>query len=135
MATRLGLSARPTIVDLIGQLGLLEAMLPSFPLDHYLTLHEPTQALGDILNVISRAKDELVLPRGLRALADQMPDANDDQPRRAWRRAARTDRRTLSGSDAGVSVPMSNTVLRNRTEKISARDRRDCQGLLPACGR
>lgn len=76
---RLGLSANPVIVDLNDQLGLLEAMLPSLPLDHYLTLHEPTQALGDILKVISRAKDELVMPDGLRALADRMPDGDDDQ--------------------------------------------------------
>lgn len=76
---RLGLSAHPTIVDLNDQLGLLEAMLPSLPLDHYLTLHEPTQALGDILKVISRAKDELVLPDGFRRLADRMPEADEEQ--------------------------------------------------------
>lgn len=76
---RLGLSSHPKIVDLNDQLGLLEAMLPSLPLDHYLTLHEPTQALGDILKVISRAKDELVTPDGFRALADRMPETDDDQ--------------------------------------------------------
>lgn len=62
-------------------IALLETLLPTLPLDHYLALYDPAQALGDILGAISRAKDELVTPAGYQALGDAMPQHDSEQQR------------------------------------------------------
>jgi len=72
----IGLPADPKLTDTNAALGVLEDLLPTLPLDHYLVLHEPTQGLVDILKAISRAKDELVDPAGYRALGEAMPTAD-----------------------------------------------------------
>lgn len=74
----IGLPADPKLTDTNAALGVLEDLLPTLPLDHYLVLHEPTQGLVDILKAISRAKDELVDPAGYRALGEAMPAADRD---------------------------------------------------------
>jgi len=68
----LGLSPDVRLVDPGDALLLLEEMLPSLPLKHYLQLYEPAIALRDILAAISRAKDELVGPGEYRAFGDAM---------------------------------------------------------------
>lgn len=51
---------------------LLEEILPSLPLKHYLQLYEPAFVLKDILAAISRAKDELVGPEKYRSFGESM---------------------------------------------------------------
>jgi len=69
---QLGLSSNPTVLDPTDALFLLEERLLELELVHYLNLYEPTIALRDILQAISRAKDELVDPDRYRVLAEQM---------------------------------------------------------------
>ena len=68
----LGLPAEIRVIDPGDALLLLEEMLPSLPLKHYLQLYEPALALHDILGAISRAKDELVGPKEYRAFGEAM---------------------------------------------------------------
>jgi DNA helicase-2/ATP-dependent DNA helicase PcrA len=67
--TRLGLPSKPAVLDPTAALFLLERLLPSLRLHHYQNLYEPTIALRDILQAISRAKDELVTPAHYTTLA------------------------------------------------------------------
>jgi len=60
--TLLGLPPRPTLLDPIDALILIERELPSLRLDHYRNLAEPMPPLRAILATISRAKDELCGP-------------------------------------------------------------------------
>lgn len=69
---RLGLPPRPEVLDPADALILLENALPELHLDHFQNLHEPAFWLQDILQAISRAKDELVTPAGYLELARQM---------------------------------------------------------------
>jgi ATP-dependent DNA helicase UvrD/PcrA len=66
----LGLPPEVRVIDPGDALLLLEEMLPSLPLKHYLQLYEPALALHDILRAISRAKDELITPQEYRAFGD-----------------------------------------------------------------
>lgn len=70
--THIGLPPKPEVIDPVAALFLLERSLPWLQLQHYLNLYEPTLALRDILQAISRAKDELVGPAQYVALAQQM---------------------------------------------------------------
>jgi len=70
--TRLGLTAKPKIVDPVDGLYLLERSLEELDLDHYRDLVEPTKYLPAILTVISRAKDELKSPDDYRNEAEVM---------------------------------------------------------------
>lgn len=70
------------LVDPGDALLLLEEMLPSLPLKHYLQLYEPAFALHDILCAISRAKDELVGPEEYRAFGNAMlASASEEEAR------------------------------------------------------
>ena len=73
---RIGLPADPRPIDANEAMGLLETLLPTLPLDHYLVLHDPTRGFAEMLTAISRAKDELVGPAGYRALAEAMPQGD-----------------------------------------------------------
>lgn len=66
---RLGLGPAPRVVDPVDALGLLEEALPELELEHYRNLYEPTLYLRDILQAISRAKDELAGPEDYARLA------------------------------------------------------------------
>lgn len=66
---RIGLPPSPTVLDPIGSLALLEAMIPSLRLEHYQNIYDPSFSLRDILQAISRAKDELATPEQYRELA------------------------------------------------------------------
>jgi DNA helicase-2/ATP-dependent DNA helicase PcrA len=68
----LGLPPRPRILEPIVAFFVLERLLPSLQLDYYQEHSEPTRFLRDLLDAISRAKDELVGPAGYLALAKQM---------------------------------------------------------------
>jgi superfamily I DNA/RNA helicase len=68
------------LLDKIDALLFLEKNLVSINLEHYQSLHEPTQNLPAILAAISRAKDELVTPAQYLALAEKMAaDAENDE--------------------------------------------------------
>lgn len=62
-------------------IALMEELLPTLPLDHYLALSDPAQSLGDILGAISRAKDELVTSAGYKTLGEKMPQKDADEIR------------------------------------------------------
>lgn len=69
---RLDLPADPRVIDRTEGIELLEEEFPRLPLRHYRNLWDPTTDLGDILNAVSRAQDEVVDVAGYRALAAQM---------------------------------------------------------------
>ena len=68
----LGLPPRPQILEPIDAFFVLERLLPSLLLDYYQDHSDPTRFLRDLLDAISRAKDELVGPADYLALAQQM---------------------------------------------------------------
>jgi len=70
--TRLGLPARPRVVDPVDAMYMLETALGSLDLNYYRDLIEPARFLPAILSVISRAKDELKGPDDYRKEAELM---------------------------------------------------------------
>ena len=68
----LNLPDQPILFDRSDAIEVLEEILPTLPLVHYRNLWDPTLVLRDILDGISRAKDELVTPDQYRALSQQM---------------------------------------------------------------
>lgn len=68
--TKVGLSAKPLILDPIDAMFTLERFLPELKLDHYQNLYDPALYLGDILKAISRAKDENINAAGYRKLGE-----------------------------------------------------------------
>lgn len=76
---RLGLPADPQLIDRSEAIELLEDELPRLPLRHYRNLWDPALDLSDMLNAISRAKDEVIDATGYRSLAQAMAaKAGDD---------------------------------------------------------
>jgi DNA helicase-2/ATP-dependent DNA helicase PcrA len=71
---RLGLPADPTLFDRSDAIAVLEEILPTLPLVHYKNLWDPVVVLREILQAISRAKDELATAADYRALAQGMRD-------------------------------------------------------------
>jgi len=71
----LGFETEPRLFDRTDSLMLLEDLLPSLELNHYLDLHEPMLKLRSILGAIGRAKDELASPddymNAARAMAEE----------------------------------------------------------------
>ncbi len=85
-----GLDPRPTILDPVDALFILERHLPELNLDHYQNIYEPTKHLSSILAAISRAKDELCTPDNYKRLAQKMLDeAQASGDKEALRRAGR----------------------------------------------
>jgi DNA helicase II / ATP-dependent DNA helicase PcrA len=85
---RIGLPTNIKVADPSKALLLLESVLPSLPLCHYLNLHEPLNALFDIQKAISRAKDELVTPARYLELGERMlAEATDGSTREAAEKA------------------------------------------------
>jgi superfamily I DNA/RNA helicase/Zn-dependent peptidase ImmA (M78 family)/CRISPR/Cas system-associated exonuclease Cas4 (RecB family) len=85
---RLGLRAKPEIIDPLDAQLLLEQSLDKLGLRHYRHLPNPTRDLGSILGAISRAKDELKDPEDYARLADEeWTAAGDDE--KARKKAAR----------------------------------------------
>ncbi|HEX2909859.1 MAG TPA: UvrD-helicase domain-containing protein [Chloroflexia bacterium] len=75
---KLGLPAKPGLIDPVSGLFVLERLLPSLNLDYYLDLFEPTRSLADIQTAISRAKDELVGAERYSLEAQKMLDQASD---------------------------------------------------------
>ncbi len=71
---QLNLPADPSLFDRSDAIEVLEDILPTLPLKHYKNLWDPAIELRNILNAISRAKDELVGVEGYKALAQDMLD-------------------------------------------------------------
>lgn len=69
---KLGLPPNPRLIDRSEGIELLEDELPRLSLRHYRNLWDPALDLSDMLNAISRAKDEVVDAAGYRALAQSM---------------------------------------------------------------
>lgn len=77
-----GLPADPQLMDRVEAVELLEKEFPKLELDHYRDLYDPTRLIGDILAVISRAKDEVVGPDRYAECAEAMGrDAQGADPR------------------------------------------------------
>ena len=66
---RLGLPADPVLFDRSDAIAVLEDILPTLPLRHYKNLWDPVVVLREILQAISRAKDEMVTAADYRTLA------------------------------------------------------------------
>lgn len=82
---KLGLPPDPQVFDRTDAIELLEDELPRLPLRHFRNLWDPTMDLADMLNAISRAKDEVVDAAGYRSYAEQMlqnagPNAEQRKP-------------------------------------------------------
>lgn len=71
---KLGLPPDPRLIDRSEAIELLEDELPRLPLRHYRNLWDPALDLSDMLNAISRAKDEVIDAAGYRALSQAMAD-------------------------------------------------------------
>ena len=69
---RLGLPADPQLFDRSDAIEVLEEVLPTLPLVHYRNLWDPAMVLRDIVNAISRAKDEVIDAEQYRSLAQKM---------------------------------------------------------------
>ncbi|HEX3880486.1 MAG TPA: UvrD-helicase domain-containing protein [Bryobacteraceae bacterium] len=65
-----GRTSKVRVLDRTGSLALLEANLDKLPLHYYQNLYEPAYELVQVLQVISRCKDELIAPDQYRAAAD-----------------------------------------------------------------
>lgn len=79
---RLGLPPAPTLFDRSDAISVLEHILPTLSLVHYRNLWDPVIDLREILQAISRAKDELKTPAEYRDLAQRMAaSAQDDKSR------------------------------------------------------
>jgi superfamily I DNA/RNA helicase/Zn-dependent peptidase ImmA (M78 family) len=63
--------------DRSDSLFLLEELLPSFSLHHYLDLRDPLRMLKGVLGAISRAKDQLATPEDYARLAAKMAEVPD----------------------------------------------------------
>ncbi|MCM8883205.1 MAG: UvrD-helicase domain-containing protein [Candidatus Thiodiazotropha sp.] len=80
--TELGLPKDPRMMDRTEAVELLEHEFPRLGLTHYRNLYDPTQIIADLLQAISRAKDEVVDPARYAELAGDMVDrakSPDDQ--------------------------------------------------------
>lgn len=69
---KLGLAANPSLFDRSDAIEVLEDILPTLPLVHYRNLWDPVMVLRDIIDAISRAKDEMVGSQRYRTLANAM---------------------------------------------------------------
>jgi DNA helicase-2/ATP-dependent DNA helicase PcrA len=85
---QLGLLPDPPLFDRSDAIEVLEEILPTLGLVHYRNLWDPTLILREIVNAISRAKDELVGPERYALLATTMKErASDDTTRIAAEKA------------------------------------------------
>ncbi len=75
----LGFESEPKLFDRTDSLMLLEELLPSLELEHYLELHEPILKLRSILGAIGRAKDDLATPEDYAAHARMMLERARDE--------------------------------------------------------
>jgi DNA helicase-2/ATP-dependent DNA helicase PcrA len=86
--TRLGLPPAPALLDPVDAVALLERHLTRLDLREFEYLHNPTWPFPHILQAISRAKDELVMPEQHAELAAAM-EAQAGEDEKAQREAAK----------------------------------------------
>ena len=67
-----GLPANPRLMDRTEAVELLEYEFPRLGLVHYRDIYDPSQIIADLMNAISRAKDEVVDADRYREFAEQM---------------------------------------------------------------
>lgn len=79
---RLDLPPDPTLFDRSDAISVLEQILPTLSLAHYRNLWDPVIDLREILQSISRAKDELTDPQQYHAFAERMAAAAEDDKAR-----------------------------------------------------
>lgn len=83
-----GLEPEVRVLDRSDAIHILEDRLPTLGLRHHQNLYEPALELREILDAVSRAKDELVDAARYRELADAMLErAFDEQTQKAAERA------------------------------------------------
>lgn len=70
--SRIGLPAKPAVIDTTEAVLILERSLAQLGLSYYQDIREPTRFLPDILGAISRAKDEAVDPNRYLSLSQDM---------------------------------------------------------------
>ena len=80
---KLGLPPDPTLFDRSDAISVLEQILPTLPLKHYRNLWDPVVVLREILQAISRAKDEVVTPAEYRRLAEDTAKKADPSDEKA----------------------------------------------------
>jgi superfamily I DNA/RNA helicase/Zn-dependent peptidase ImmA (M78 family) len=85
---RLGISPGFRMIDRAEQVELLENEFPRLGLVHYRDLYDPTSKIADLLDAISRAKDEVVGPERYAELAAEMAAAATDDESRLAAQAA-----------------------------------------------
>lgn len=86
---KLALPSDPTLFDRSDAISVLEQILPTLPLRHYRNLWDPVVVLREILQAISRAKDEVVTPAEYRRLAEAMAKNADPMDEKATDLAAK----------------------------------------------
>lgn len=86
---KLELPPDPTLFDRSDAISVLEQILPTLPLSHYRNLWDPVVVLREILQAISRAKDEVVTPPEYRRLAEAMAKSADPSDEKAVDLAAK----------------------------------------------
>ncbi len=86
---KLALPSDPTLFDRSDAISVLEQILPTLPLRHYRNLWDPVVVLREILQAISRAKDEVVTPAEYRRLAEAMAKSADPLDEKATDLAAK----------------------------------------------
>lgn len=86
---KLKLAPNPALFDRSDAIEVLEDILPTLPLVHYRNLWDPAMVLRDIVNAISRAKDEMVGPEHYRMLAKEMETGATVRDDEAWTAAAK----------------------------------------------
>ncbi len=75
---KLGLPPNPHLLDRLDAIELLEDEFPRLPFKHYRNLWDATLDLGDMLNAISRAKDEVIDAEGYQLLAASMLEKTEN---------------------------------------------------------
>lgn len=86
---KLALPPDPMLFDRSDAISVLEQILPTLPLVHYRNLWDPVVVLREILQAISRAKDEVVTAAEYRRLAQAMVDDADPSDEKATDLAAK----------------------------------------------
>ena len=90
---RIGLPSRPILLEPGDAITLLERHYDQLHLSEYEFLHNPILPFPDILDCISRAKDELQSPEGYRRAAEQLADvARTEEEQTAARKAGEVAR-------------------------------------------
>lgn len=78
-ADRLDMPPVPTMIDRADGIAMIEKELASLRLAHYRNLWDPTRDINDILQAVSRARDEVASPDDYRKLGEDMKAAAESR--------------------------------------------------------